>query len=302
MRFGNNRIAPKRGILTGTGSCYRFLMHPNQHTLTAADGTSLFVADYLLPAATARGGIVIMHGIGEHSGRYAHIARFLNDEGWSVRTYDHRGHGQSQGRRGDVMLQDDILQDAKVVIDEFATRCGGMPFLLGHSMGGLFAAHFAVTRMAPLRGLVLSSPALAVPLSAVQKVLLKVMMSVARHVGVPNGLQAQFLSHDPDVIAAYKADPLVHGKISASLLRAMLASVACCASGAPSLEIPALMLVAGDDRLVDAEGSKHFFAQLPAGRAQFTWYEDFYHEIFNEPGQARPLGELRAWLANQDAL
>jgi alpha-beta hydrolase superfamily lysophospholipase len=301
MHAGNNRIRTKMGIADRVGSCYRFLMHPNNHSLTMTDGTSLFVSDYLLPAADCKGGVAVMHGIGEHSGRYRHIAEFLNEAGWSVRTYDHRGHGQSQGRRGDVRRPDDILEDAKVVIDEFAMRCGGRPFLLGHSMGGLFAAHFALARMSPLRGLILSSPALAVPLTSVQKALLKIMMSVAPHVGVPNGLQSQFLSHDTGVVAAYQADPLVHGKISASLLGAMLASVAYCESGASGLAIPALMMVAGDDHLVDAEGSKRFFAQLPAGKAQFALYEDFYHELFNETGRARPLAELRAWLTAQDA-
>ncbi|MEJ7808579.1 MAG: alpha/beta hydrolase, partial [Telluria sp.] len=96
--------------------------------------------------------------------------------------------------------------------------------------------------------------------------------------------------------------PLVHGKISASLLGAMLASVAYCEAHAATLAIPALMLVAGDDRLVDAGGSKRFFAQLAPARAQFAWYDDFYHEIFNEPGQARPLTALVSWLAAQDAL
>ncbi len=288
------------GISGATLFVLSFRMHPNNHTFTMTDGTSLFVADYLLPEA--RGGFVIMHGIGEHCGRYAHIAQFLNEAGYSVRTYDHRGHGRSQGGRGDVGRPGDILNDAKVIVDDFAANHGGAPFLLGHSMGGLFAAHFALARMSPLRGLVLSSPALAVPLTAMQKTLLKLMTAIAPHVGVSNGLNPQFLSHDVAVVAAYKADPLVHGKISAGLLGAMLASVAYCETRAASITTPALMLVAGDDRLVNAEGSKHFFAQLPAGKAEFTMYEDFYHEIFNEPGRARPLAQLRAWLSAQEAL
>lgn len=301
MRLGNNRIAPKRGFRTAAASCYRFPMHPKKHHLTMADGMSLYVADYLLPAAEARGGVVIMHGLGEHCGRYAHVAQFLNRAGWSVRTYDHRGHGQSQGARGDVSRQDDIRDDAKSVIDEFAVCCGGAPFLLGHSMGGLFAAHLALSRVSPLRGLVLSSPALAVPMTMLQKALLNVMHAVAPHVGVPNGLQSHFLSHDGQVVQAYRSDPLVHGKISARLLRAMQASIAYCESAGATLAVPALMLVAGDDHLVDASGSKRFFAQVPAGSAEFIWYEDFYHEIFNEPGQQRPLGDMVAWLASRAA-
>jgi alpha-beta hydrolase superfamily lysophospholipase len=302
MRTGNNRIAPKQGFPSHKRACYRFFMHPINHELNMEDGTSLFVSDYLLEQGSARGGVVIMHGLGEHCGRYRHVAEYLNQAGWSVRTYDHRGHGQSQGRRGDVLRQSDLLDDAKSVVDEFALRCGESPFLLGHSMGGLFAAHFALAKLSPLRGLVLSSPALSVPITGFQKALLKLMVAVAPHAGFSNRLKSQFLSHDALVVAAYRADPLVHGKISGILLSAMLASMRFCEAHAATLAIPALMLVAGDDRLVDAKGSKRFFAQLPRGLARLSWYDDFFHEVFNEPERAQPLAELRAWLETQDAL
>jgi alpha-beta hydrolase superfamily lysophospholipase len=272
-------------------------MNPANHQIAMMDGTMLAVSDYLLPASQTRGGIVIMHGIGEHSGRYRHVAEYLNEAGWSVRVYDHRGHGRSQGPRGDVRAEGDIVQDGKIVIDQFAELLGAPPFLLGHSMGGLFAADFALAGLSPLRGLILSSPALAVPLTGVQKTLLKLMQAVAPHVGVANKLPLQFLSHDENVVAAYRADPLVHAKISASLLHAMLAAVARSQQNASTLAIPALMLVAGDDHLVDAEGSKRFFAKLPPGRAEFHCYDNFYHEVFNEPDRARPLADLRTWLS-----
>ena len=266
------------------------------------DGTLLHVSDYLLPAGQGRGGLVIMHGLGEHAGRYRHVAHCLNQAGWSVRTYDHRGHGCSRGARGDVRAADDLLQDGKRIIDGFAERLGAAPYLLGHSMGGLFAADFALAGLSPLRGLILSSPALAVPLTGIEKMLLKVMGAIAPHVRLPNGLPPRFLSHDGNVVAAYQADSLVHGKISAALLQAMLAAAARCEAGAAGLALPTLMLVAGDDHLVDAEGSKRFFARLAPGRAKFIWYEDYYHEVFNEPDRARPLADLCAWLAAQDAL
>jgi alpha-beta hydrolase superfamily lysophospholipase len=275
-------------------------MNSTIQQLTMADGTSLHVEDRVVD--DARGGIVIMHGIGEHGGRYQHVAQHLNRAGWSVRTYDHRGHGRSRGVRGDLGEGSDIVQDAKLVIDDFARKNEAAPFLLGHSMGGLFAAHFALARLAPLRGLILSSPALAVPLTGMQRRMLALMQAIAPHTGVPNGLKAQYLSHDAAVVAAYKADPLVHGKISASLLRAMLDSVALCEANAASLDLPALMLVAGDDHLVDSEGSRRFFAKLPPGLADMRWYEGFYHEIFNEIDQARPLAAMCTWLAAQDAL
>jgi alpha-beta hydrolase superfamily lysophospholipase len=266
------------------------------HQISAADGTMLHVTDYMLPAAQARGSIVLMHGLGEHSGRYRHLAGFFNECGLSVRSYDHRGHGRSQGKRGDVINGDPILQDAEIIIDDFSTRYTEPPFLFGHSMGGLFAARFALAGLSPLRGLILSSPALSLRLSAFQAHLLKLLHRLAPSLGVPNGLAPKFLSHDAQIVAAYKADPLVHSRISARLLRSMLSSIAYCQSHAGSLKIPALMLVAGDDRLVDADGSRQFFAHIPPGMAQLHVYDHMYHEIFNELDAQQPLGDLKTWL------
>jgi alpha-beta hydrolase superfamily lysophospholipase len=266
------------------------------HQVSAADGTMLYVTDSLLPAAQARGSVVLMHGLGEHSGRYRHVASFFNDCGLSVRCYDHRGHGRSQGKRGDVINGDPMLQDAEIIVEDFSARFPEPPFLFGHSMGGLFAARFALAGLSPLRGLILSSPALAVTMSAFQRGMLKIMYAVAPTLGMPNGLSPSFLSHDPKVVAAYKADPLVHGRISARLLRSMLSSIDYCQAHAGSMAIPTLMLIAGDDHLVDAEGSRRFFARLPPGLAQMHVYDGMYHEIFNEIDSQRPFADLRTWV------
>jgi alpha-beta hydrolase superfamily lysophospholipase len=272
-------------------------------TLAALDGTPLFVRDWPLPAGVpARGGILLMHGLGEHCGRHAHVAQFFNDCGYAVRTYDHRGHGRSGGPRGDVPDDEALIRDAKVVLDDFvrqerAAGAGSAPFLFGHSMGGLFAARFAASGLAPLRGLILSSPALALPLSAIQKMLLKILGATAPGLAVPNGLKTRYLSHDPAVAAAYSSDPLVHGKISARLLLSMLAAIEFAQARAAALAIPTLMVVAGDDRLVDADGSRAFFPKLAAGLGTLHLYPDFYHEIFNERGAERVFDDVRAWLA-----
>ncbi|WP_426173579.1 lysophospholipase [Massilia sp. TWR1-2-2] len=266
------------------------------HQLSAADGTRLFVTDYLLPASQARGSVVLMHGLGEHGGRYRHLAGFFNECGLSVRCYDHRGHGRSQGKRGDVINGNPMLQDAEIIIDDFAARFAQPPFLFGHSMGGLFAAHFALAHKSPLRGLILSSPALALRVSSLDLKMLAVLEKLAPTLAVPSGLKTAFLSHDAKIAAAYKADPLVHGRISARLLRSMLFSAEYCALHAAALAIPTLMLVAGDDRLVDPAGSRRFFAKLPPGLAQMHVYDAMYHEIFNEVDTTRPFADLKGWL------
>lgn len=243
-----------------------------------------------------------MHGLGEHCGRYAHVAECLTAQGWMVRGYDHRGHGRSGGRRGDVPHKEALLRDAAMVIKDFTQQCGSPPFLLGHSMGGLFAARLATAGMVPLRGLILSSPALAIRLSAAQRLLLKLLAATAPGLGINNGLQSRYLSHDASVVRAYENDKLVHARISARLLGAMLDAMSFTHSHAAALGIPVLLLVAGEDRLVDASGSDRFLASLPAHVASCHRYGGYYHEVFNETGAAKVFADLHRWLDAHAAL
>ena len=282
-----------------------------EQQLTTGDGVSLFVTDWpLAPGVPVAGSILLMHGLGEHSGRYAHVVRFFNRCGLVVRSYDHRGHGRSGGKRGDVPDSTTILHDAKLVLDDFAHQQTleypelppTAPLLFGHSMGGVFAARFATAHLSPLRGLILSSPGLALPLSAIQRGLLKVMSMLAPGVAVPNGLSTNHLSHDPAVAPAYSNDPLVHDKISARLLNSMLEAGAFSLAQASTLAIPTLLLVAGDDHLVDPQGSQRFFDALRPGVGTFHDYEGMYHELFNEIGSERVFADLRRWLDAQQML
>ncbi|UUZ50749.1 alpha/beta hydrolase [Massilia sp. B-10] len=128
------------------------LVAPQVHQLAAADGTSLHVSDFVLPANANRGCILLMHGLGEHSGRYRHLAHFFNDLGLSVRCYDHRGHGRSGGTRGDVINGDPMLQDAQIVIEHFAARFSSLAIPVraqhGRSVRGPFRACLARRRCA----------------------------------------------------------------------------------------------------------------------------------------------------------
>ncbi|WP_426111699.1 lysophospholipase [Massilia sp. PWRC2] len=266
------------------------------HHISAADGTRLHVLDAMLPPGQARGSIVIMHGLGEHSGRYQALTQFLNGCGLSVRCYDHRGHGRSEGRRADVIHGDPMLQDAQIVIDDFASRYSMPPFLFGHSMGGLFAARFALSARAPLRGLILSSPALALRLGRAQLALLKVAEVLVPWLGLPNGLNPADLCHSAAIVDAYRADPLVHRRISARLLRSMLDSIADCQQYAASMSLPTLLLVAGSDRAVDPAGALCFFDKLPPEYRSLQLFPHMYHEIFNEPDAALALTAVREWL------
>jgi alpha-beta hydrolase superfamily lysophospholipase len=270
--------------------------------LSSADGKAIFVRDWPLAEALMeqpRQGVVIMHGLGEHCGRYAHVARFFNTLGFVVRTYDHRGHGQSDGGSGDVPDSMCLLRDAQMVISDFSQSLAGPPILLGHSMGGLFAARYALEQLSPLRALILSSPALAIRMSSLQHGLLKVASSLIPGVGLPNGLQTRYLSHDGEVVLAYQNDALVHTRLSARLLTSMLQAMDYCHAHAAELNIPLLMMVAEDDHLVDPAGSRRFLEKLDASRFSAHFYAGFYHEIFNELDATQVFDDLRTWLELQ---
>lgn len=267
-----------------------------EHRLPGADGTPLYIADWPTDTPAAGAGIVLMHGLGEHCGRYAHVARFFNECGYAVRAYDQRGHGRSGGARGDVPEIKTVLQDAKIVVEDFAQRLSAPPLLLGHSMGGSFAACYAARALSPLSGLILSSPALRIRLAGAQKLLLRILGAIAPGLGMPNGLDSNYLSHRRDVVDAYDSDPLVHPRISARLLHAMLAAIEFSQAHAATLGIRTLLLVAGEDRLVDAGGSEAFFGNLAPGIGSMHRYPGYYHEIFNETGASRVFDDIRAWL------
>jgi alpha-beta hydrolase superfamily lysophospholipase len=275
-------------------------------TLRTADGVALKLRHWPLDAP--RGRVLLVHGLGEHAGRYGHVAAALNAAGWAVSAHDHRGHGQSAGARGVLAADDSLLQDLACVVD--AVRGAGQgpgpgPFvLLGHSMGGLVAARFVAEALAaqPARwsravdALVLSSPALDAGLSGPQKLLLTVMGRLAPDWALGNGLKPEWVSRDPAVVRAYLADPLVHGRVTPRLVRFIVDGGRCVRERAPQWRVPTLLLYAGADRCVAPAGSRAFAAAAPPAVVTAQAFEPLYHEIFNEPEQAQVLERLTAWL------
>ena len=266
--------------------------------LKMRDGTNINCVDYF-PASPAHSSIVFMHGLGEHCGRYTHLADYFCTRGFAVRTYDLRGHGKSSGKRGDIPHQDSLLDDAQQVMHDWQASCPTSvtrQLLLGHSMGGLFAAKFALSKMCDLHGLILSAPALAIYMNFVERSLLKVLSSVAPSLTLSNGLKTQYLSHDPKVVASYLTDTLVHDRISARLLNSMLTTMHDVFTHASSLDLPTLLLVAGQDKLVDSTGSLRFAQAGPENHLRLCTYENLYHEIFNELDTKAVFDDVGIWL------
>ncbi len=270
-------------------------------TFTASDGENLAVQDWpLLPDQAQRGSVLVVHGLGEHVGRYDALARQLNGWGFAVRGYDQYGHGESSGPRGGLTTDTRLLDDLADMVDALRTRMPpGLPLvLLGHSMGGLVAARFVALKLRPVDALVLSSPALDPGLGAVQKLLLATLPRLAPNLRVGNGLDAQYLSHDSAVPAAYLADPLCHDRISARLARFIADGGPATVATAPQWTVPTLLMWAGSDKLVNPAGSRAFSAAAPSAQVQSRCFEPLYHELFNERADlAAPVFQtLRQWL------
>ncbi|MGM9484519.1 alpha/beta hydrolase [Roseateles sp. NT4] len=271
-------------------------------TTTTDDGLKLNLRHWPAPAAS-RGQVLICHGLGEYIERYAHVAAALNAAGWDVHGWDHRGHGHSEGRKGDIPDHDALLRDTARVID--AVRQPGKRFvLLGHSMGGLIAARFAAEALTskpaawsrPLDGLVLSSPALDPGLSGFQKLLLAVASSLFPGLAVGNGLKPEWISRDPAVVKAYATDPLVHDRITARLTNFIVDGGARAIGDAPRWKLQTLLMWAGADRCVAPRGSEAFAAAAPANVVATQPWSGLFHEIFNEPEKAQVLKTLTDWL------
>ncbi|MGE0808231.1 MAG: lysophospholipase [Burkholderiaceae bacterium] len=250
------------------------------------------------PARNEARTVYLVHGLGEHIGRYEALAAWFNARGWQVRGHDHRGHGRSDGRRGVLAHTDDLVADLAAALDALAVDAASPPLLFGHSLGGLVAATYALRHPERLCGLVLSSPALDPGMSGGQRLLLAVMSALAPDVTVGNGLDPTKLSHDADAVRRYLDDPLVHDRISARLGRFIADASAQAVDRAAALAVPTLLLYAGDDRLVDPAGSRRFAAAAPVSLLTAHEYPGLWHEIFNEasPARERVLADLDAWL------
>ncbi len=243
--------------------------------------------------------IALAHGLGEHSGRYGNVVGFLGPRGYALYGLDLRGHGHSGGQRGHVERFDDYTADYGRLVGLVRAEEPGLPvYLYGHSLGGLIALRYAIDHPEGLAGVIGSGPALRrrfdVPLP---KLLLAGLLSALWPTfTLRSGLPAEQLSHDPQVVAAYRADPLVHDLVTPRLYTEVTSAYAQMLVDAPRLKVPCLLLQAAEDALVDPESTRQFHERLAVQDKTLHVYEGFRHEGHNEPGRGCWLGDLAAWL------
>ena len=274
----------------------------NISSFTGQNGTDIFYRH--LPAENEKARLVIAHGLGEHSGRYINIFNRLVPAGYSIWALDFCGHGRSQGKRGHVDTFDHYILDLKKMIEISRQNSAGdgKLFLLGHSMGGLIALNYIEQFPETVDGAVASSPGLGmtVQVPAVKAFMGKVMSSIWPGLSMGNELDASKISHDPDVVKAYIDDPLVHDRVTVRFFTEFLSAMAEANTNVSGIKVPILLQVAGDDHLVDAQSSKQFFNRLDVQDKTLHFYDNLYHEIYNETRVEKEavIDDLEKWLAS----
>ena len=275
-----------------------------QHTegkFNASDGQELYYQAWR-PEGEPKAALAVVHGYGEHSGRYLNLVNYFAPRGYALYAYDLRGHGQSAGQRGHIHRFNEYLSDTdtflKLVREREPNR---QVFLLGHSLGGLIVSAYAEEHPGELPGLIMSSAFLQfkIKVPGWKAAVARVMSALNPTMTMPNDLPASWLSHDPAIVAAYDTDPLNHHVATARWFTEILAAQTRTLDRASELQIPVLALYAGDDLIGDPAGSALFFERAQLADKTQHRYDGYYHETFNEVEKEIVFRDLEAWLAGR---
>ncbi len=271
-------------------------------SFTTATGNQLYAQAWEVPEAKAA--VAIVHGLGEHSSRYLHMADYFNQRGFSVYAYDHLGHGKSEGQP--VYIDDfDILRDdCAQFIERTRQRAGDLPlFVFAHSMGGLVVTYLAVTQLPKLAGIILSGP-LLVAGKGVSPMAIRAARLLGRitpKLGFQK-LDSTFISTDPAVVQAYDADPLVfHGSIPARTGAELLRAMEVVRAGTQKINYPLLAVHGTDDKLVDVEATMQVYTRAGSEDKTMRLFDENFHELHNEPNKDEVLQLYADWIEERAA-
>ncbi len=288
-------------VATSTAAYGKVIHHTDG--IKTSDGLELFSQSWIPESPV--GTLLLIHGLAEHSGRYAATAKFLAHAGWAVYACDLRGHGLSPDghRPGRVHVNHfgDYALDVAALLARAKSQYPNLPrVILGHSMGGLIALCYALEHADELSGAVISSPALGThpdfqpPLFL--KLAVKVLSRLAPRTFFKSDLDVTAISRDPDVVRAYVSDPLVSEKVSARWYDSMMKAMTSVHQQAPTLRVPLLLMQSGDDRLVDPAAAGRWAESAPGDLVDLVVWDGLYHEMLNEPEKDRVRSRISEWL------
>ncbi len=252
-----------------------------------------------LPEAEPRATVLIVHGLGEHCGRYGNLVHHLAPLGYALYGLDHVGHGRSGGPREGVERFADYTDTLHLYVEMVRGWQPDAPlYLLGHSLGGLIAACYLLEHQDACAGAILSAP-LIVPGNSVSSatiLIARVLSTLAPRLGVAP-LDVSALSRDPQVVERYVQDPLVyHGKTPARLGAELLKAMQRVTGSLERITLPLLIVQGGADRLVSPSGAQMLYERVGSPDKTLRVYPELYHEVFNEPERAQVLNDVAQWL------
>ena len=274
----------------------------NTGSFSGKGGVEIFFQKWLVEKAKAV--LIIVHGLGEHSGRYGNLVSAFGGKNISVFAIDHRGHGKSQGKKGHIDSFMDYIYDLKLFVEYVKEENRGLPVVLyGHSMGGVIAAKYALTYSDDPSVVVLSSPGFA-PAFTVPGWKKSVAAFFSARIGsltMSNGLSSSDISRDSEVVAAYDNDPLVHNKVSARWFIEFMKTGEDCMANAHSLMKPLLVFHGRGDKIADYKASEEFGRKAGSSIKEVLLYNEMYHELINEPeaDRAKVLKDVVSWILTQ---
>lgn len=269
---------------------------------TCEDGTPMYACAWEpTHGAAAKAVVGLVHGMGEHMGRYVHVAEMLAAEGYAVIGFDQRGHGRTEGKRGHAPSYEALLEGVDRLLAEAASAYPGLPaFLLGHSMGGNVTLNYLLRKQPALQGAIVTGPwlRLAFKPPSLQVVLGRVIERVYPKYTNNRPLRAENLTSDPEMIARYVSDPLGHGQITAKFFFSMLRAGRWAIANADRLRVPTLVMHATEDRVTSAEASREFAANA-GPLCEWMGWDGLRHEIMNELRREEVFAVIREWLAKR---
>lgn len=272
-------------------------MKHEEGTFTGARGMSIYYQHWL-PDDAAKALVVLVHGAGEHSGRYRHLAEKFTARGYLVAALDHPNHGKSAGHYGHVDRFDDFLQTLGIFHRRVTEAYPDLPqILIGHSMGGLISSLYLLQHQDAFCGCVLSAAAIKSDIEPgfMQMLVIRVMSALAPKTGVLQ-LDASGVSRDQAVVDNYLSDPLVnHGKMTARKVAELFRAMASIQSQASQIRLPMLVLHGDADAMASADGSRFLHRHIGSADNTLKIYPGLYHEIFNEPERKQVLTDVLDW-------
>jgi alpha-beta hydrolase superfamily lysophospholipase len=271
-------------------------MAAEEKTFTASDGISIFTQTWQ-PQGKPRAIVCIIHGLGEHSARYEHVAQYYLKHNYLVAAMDLRGHGRSGGQRGHSPSFEIVLEDISQFVHQIEQTYPGLPvFMYGHSLGGLLTINFALRNISQVKGFIVTSPNLAIA----QKVapwkltLGKVFYSLLPTLSMPSGLDVNNISRDTAIVDKYKADPLVHDQASARFALDFINAGGWALHNPDKLKVPMLLMYGTGDRIVSGEAIRQFTKSNQL--VNYREWDGLFHELHNEPEQESVLDYEREWI------